>query len=213
MRTREDLKKELLYNLENRVRIWSENTAGCSEQVVRSELENCNHVMQNIDEATSIVAAEEAAHLLYLYASDNMHIAYNSKGIEQGDQVDYLLNNINVPKSTLLGIRNTDLWDENVQKIYEAMGCTTVLPRHSEINALEYEIEKLKATGADRNAIIDLEEQLNLKKCALGELTSQWSAGIPYRLSEDVKRTSQMEREMHQVAVESSLNTVASVRR
>lgn len=213
MKTRDDLKKELLHSLENKIRVWSGDTTGCSESVVKSELNSSNHVMENIDEATSIVTAKEAAHLLYLYASDQMHIAYNTRGIEKGDQIDNLLHSINVPKVTLLGLRNSSLYDEYVQKLYETMGYTTILPTHNEIKDIELEIEKLRATGADDSAIIDLEEQLNLKKCALGELSSQWSCGIPIRLSDDVRRAAQIERERHQIAVQSSLGVSSPIRK
>lgn len=195
MITREELKKELLHRLEIRVKTWSENTEGCSESLVKSELESSNNVMQNIDEATSIVAAKEASHLLYLYASDNMHILYG-KGVIKGDKIDNILSSINTPKSTLLATRNTSFWDEYVQKIYEAIGYETLLPTHTEIKGLEYEIEKLRATGANENEIINLEEQLNLKKCALGELPHQWSGGIPTYLSDNVRKACQIDREI-----------------
>lgn len=197
MKTREDLNKELLYNLKNRIEVWKENKAGVNIETAENEIKLCHKVIANIEEATSIVAVRKAVHLLELYGTDQMHIAYKTGGIKEGDEIDTLLNNLNIPKSSLLKIKNTELWDECVQRLYETMGFEGKLPTHSEIKELEYQIEKLRLLGADENKIIDLEEQLNLKKCALGELTYQMQAEIPYHLSADVKHSAQQERKIN----------------
>ena len=57
-----------------------------------------------------------------------MHIAYKTRGIKEGDEIDTLLNNLNISKSTLLKIKNTELWDECVQRLYETMGFEGKLP-------------------------------------------------------------------------------------
>ena len=191
MKNKEDIKNSTLFLLNNTIERIKQNKYDITEDAKERQIERYNFLISNIEEVTSIIGANEAARILYLYASDCMCIAYDTVGIEIGGEIDNFLKNINAPKEMLLSIKNTELWDQTVQKIYNLLGYDNILPTHKEIKGVEQNLERLQTSGVDNNSIIQTIEQINLKKCALGELEYQFYGGIPIKISADVKAETQ----------------------
>ena len=79
-----------------------------------------------------------------------------------------------------------DYWDAQVQELYRLMGFDNELPKHNEIRKLDMMIQNKRRDNADIVEILELQKEMDLKKCALGELENQFDDDMPIIFSDDV---------------------------
>ena len=79
-----------------------------------------------------------------------------------------------------------DYWDSKVQELYNLMGFTNKLPTHNEIRKIDILIQDKKRNNADIVEVLELKKEMDLKKCALGELENQFDDDMPIIFSEDI---------------------------
>ena len=87
---------------------------------------------------------------------------------------------------SIFDLNFNDYWDAQVQELYRLMGFDNELPKHNEIRKLDVMIQNKRRDNADIVEILELQKEMDLKKCALGELENQFDDDMPIIFSDDV---------------------------
>ena len=156
-----------------------------NEEFCMKEIKKYKNIYYNYEEASSILAVYYINKLLSIYHNDKdiLNNRYAAK-LAIFDYDDIMLKTINTYSSFDLNF--DDYWDEKVQELYNLMGYTDKLPTHSEIRKIDILIQNKKRNGDNLTEILELQKEMDLKKCKLGELDNQFDEDMPVIFSENV---------------------------
>ena len=162
-----------------------ENDIFADEVYLNCEIEKYKNIYYNYEEASSILAVHYINNLLSIYhkGGDIVHNKYAAK-LSIMDYDDEMIKKI--LDFSIFDLNFNDYWDAQVQELYRLMGFDNELPKHNEIRKLDVMIQNKRRDNADIVEILELQKEMDLKKCALGELENQFDDDMPIIFSDDV---------------------------
>lgn len=162
-----------------------ENDIFADEVYLNFEIEKYKNIYYNYEEASSILAVHYINNLLSIYhkGGDIVHNKYAAK-LSIMDYDDEMIKKI--LDFSIFDLNFNDYWDAQVQELYRLMGFDNELPKHNEIRKLDMMIQNKRRDNADIVEILELQKEMDLKKCALGELENQFDDDMPIIFSDDV---------------------------
>lgn len=178
------MQEEILRKMKRHIEFWQEAAKDPKVTIAEREIRSANDIIENIQEATSIMAVRNIRSLL---EAPNLEfkITHPSDfsdeiiGVNKDDEVYEIISQYHKYSSGLNPGNSFE--DEYLQKVYNALGFEGTLPTHEEIADLERELQN--ATSEAQK--LKIEKEIALKKIALAE--GPYGSGFPTRLSRNVE--------------------------
>ena len=153
MRTLEEIKKGILYELEVTKNSWSQ----ADTSLAQSQLEGVERIEENFDDYTKQRIAFECRTFVENYAKDN------SLGLEINDHPSHINSFLQISKDEKIGKYLNDnrsnlkfipdLAEQTIQSMYESFGYTDKLATRKEIDDLQRQYSSLPIGSEERDKL------------------------------------------------------------
>lgn len=184
MQTLEEIKASELRNLQNGLRIWSEDERGLDNYWVKNYMDQIKNQIAHIDELVQIRIASDAHKLVNLIANkpslrydmEELIKTSSSVGFSKDDELVRTLMNNPYPETKR---------SEFVQAVYASYGFTETLPTLDDVRKLEVQ-SKNEALSEEERKVAQQELEIARRKLGIGNM----SGGSPISFPSEVKQDS-----------------------